>query len=316
VHPPMLGGSRQVGSERCGQQFRDCLSRRSGVLSNLVAERGRHLGLEARSLTLVWSSDARHAQVFPDAAAKRGDPPCYGRVAVHEARRTERGTACRHAVMPSITYGRPVARLGQLEVLVRVVVGNMKGGVGKSTSAVYLACGLARSGRTLLVDADPQGSVLAWSEEAGVTFPATVIAWPVRDLGRRLEQVAGDYEHLVVDTGPAQEQLLRQALAATDHLLVPAAPSLMDVRELGRVLQMVDDLGPAREVAVHILLTKVRAGTSSARDARQGLTDQCLPVLAAQVSLREMYAQSWGTTPAGVGEYDQVLDELTSELAR
>ena len=203
-----------------------------------------------------------------------------------------------------------------MEVLVRVVVGNMKGGVGKSTSAVYLACGLARSGRTLLVDADPQGSVLAWSEEAGVSFPATVIAWPVRDLGRRLEQVAGDYEHLVVDTGPAQEQLLRQALAATDHLLVPAAPSLMDVRELGRVLQMVDDLSPARKVAVHILLTKVRAGTSSARDARQGLTDQCLPVLAAQVSLREVYAQSWGTTPVGVGEYDQVLDELTSELVR
>lgn len=192
----------------------------------------------------------------------------------------------------------------------RLVVGNMKGGVGKSTSAVYLACGLARSGRTLLVDADPQGSVLAWSEEAGPSFPPTVIAWPVRDLARRLEQVAGDYEHLVVDTGPAQEQLLRQALAASDHVLVPAAPSLMDVRELGRVLQMVEDVAPLRALSVNVLLTKVRAGTSSARDARQGLVEQGLPLLETHVSLRESYAQAWGSTPHPLGEYDQVLDEL------
>jgi len=189
--------------------------------------------------------------------------------------------------------------------------GNLKGGVGKSTSAVFLACGMARSGRTLLVDADPQGSILGWSADAGVDFPAAVIAWPVRDLAKRVADVVGDYSHVVIDTGPSQEHLLRQALAVTDQLLVPVAPSLMDVREIGRALQMVDDLGPARPVAVHVLLTKVRTGTSSARDARQGLTDQGLPVLAAQVSLREAYAQVWGTTPASLGEYDAVLDELS-----
>src|SRR4051794_4007238 len=35
---------------------------------------------------------------------------------------------------------------------VRIAVANLKGGVGKSTSAVHLAAGLARRGRTLLVD--------------------------------------------------------------------------------------------------------------------------------------------------------------------
>jgi chromosome partitioning protein len=46
----------------------------------------------------------------------------------------------------------------------RVALINEKGGVGKSTTAVYLACGLAARGRTLLVDADPQQTVLAWSD--------------------------------------------------------------------------------------------------------------------------------------------------------
>ena len=43
----------------------------------------------------------------------------------------------------------------------RLAVINLKGGTGKTTSAVYLAAALARRGRTLLVDADPQGSALS-----------------------------------------------------------------------------------------------------------------------------------------------------------
>lgn len=192
-----------------------------------------------------------------------------------------------------------------------LTLGNRKGGVGKSTSAVYLACLLAREGRTLIVDADPQGSILSWSEEAGDGFPAAVVQWATRDLAKRVGEVSGDYAHIVIDTGRApgdDDPVLRQALIASDTLIVPFAPSLMDVRELGRVLGMVQELEPLHKMRTHLLMTRVRAGTNSSKQAREGLSD--LPLFTAQIGQREMYANVWGTVIEDFGEYRYVMDEL------
>jgi len=195
-----------------------------------------------------------------------------------------------------------------------VALGAAKGGVGKSTSAVYLAVGLARRGRTLIVDADPQASILSWAREA-TGFPAEVVPWSTRDLATRIRGVAGNYAHIVVDTGRApgrDDPILRQALLACDTVIVPTPPSLMDVREIGRVLALIDEVAAAlRPIRLRILLTKVRAGTAAAREARAGLAD--LPLFRAQIGLREAYARAWGTTPTRLEEYAYVLDELMEE---
>lgn len=85
----------------------------------------------------------------------------------------------------------------------RLAVVNLKGGTGKTTSATALAWALSTRGRTLLVDTDPQGSALAWSEEASFPFPT--IGLPVRDVHTRLIQVGADYEHIVIDTPSGDE---------------------------------------------------------------------------------------------------------------
>ena len=194
---------------------------------------------------------------------------------------------------------------------VRVTLGALKGGVAKTTSSVHLACGLARTGRTLLVDADPQAaSALDWSTVAGESFPVTVIPWSGPDLAQRVRQVADDYAHVVIDTGGENDVILSAALMATDELIVPVAPSLIELRRLPATFELASKVDVISPVTARVLLCKVRTGTKSATDARELLEDLGMPVMAAQIGLREQYSGAFGSAPSDLGEYEDVLREL------
>ena len=185
-----------------------------------------------------------------------------------------------------------------------MAVVNLKGGTGKTTTAVYLAAGFSRLGKTLLVDADPQGSALSWSEQAGLAFP--VVALPVRDLHRRLPQLADGYTHLVLDTPPGDPAIVRSALMASEVALLPIPPSLMDLDRLRPTLELLAEV----DLPVQVLLTRVRKGTKSAKAAREALLELGLGVLEAEIPLREGYATAFGLVPEDLGEYQAALEEL------
>jgi chromosome partitioning protein len=202
----------------------------------------------------------------------------------------------------------------------RVTIGNLKGGTSKTTGAVYLATELGREGRTLLVDGDPQGSALDWSvNTADWPDAVTVIPWATRDLARRVRDVAGDYDHVVIDTAPGHDVIMRQALLVTDHLVVPVAPSPIELRRLDATFDLAAEIDAISPVYARVLLCKVRAGTKSATESREMLADLGLPVYEAQTHLWEQYMLAWGTAPTDPGEYADVLAELRkidAEVAR
>lgn len=199
----------------------------------------------------------------------------------------------------------------------RLTIGNLKGGVGKTMTAMHLALGLSRTGRTLLVDADPQAaSALDWSTTAGdhgEEWPTTVIPWHGPDLARRVRDVAADYAHVVIDTGGENDTILSQALLVTDELLVPVAPSLIELRRLPATFELAAKVDVLSPVTARVLLVKVRTGTRAATEARTLLEGMGLPVMAAQVSLRERYSGAFGTVPEHLGEYGQVLAEVSED---
>jgi chromosome partitioning protein len=193
----------------------------------------------------------------------------------------------------------------------RLALISTKGGTAKTTSSVFLASILRRQGRTLAVDADPQGSLMAWS--SGGSLPFTVVSLPVKDIHRRLADLAADYEHVVVDTPPGDLGIIRSAVLAVPLVVVPVSTTGLDVDRLRPTWEILADLEPTHPLGlgVGVLLTKVRRGTRSRREAREVLTGLGYPVLETEIPLAESpYAVSFGTSPPDFGAYEDLLAEL------
>jgi chromosome partitioning protein len=190
----------------------------------------------------------------------------------------------------------------------RLAAVNMKGGVGKTTTCVYLSTLLHRQGRTLAVDTDPQGSLLSWSSG----LPFTVVSLPVQDVHRRLADLAAGYDHVVIDTPPGDTAIIRSAVLAVPLVIVPVSATGLDIDRMSPTWDLLSEIEPAHPLglAVGVLLTRVRRGTRARTEAREVLTDLQYPVLETEIPLSERFSVTFGATPTDFGAYEDLLTEL------
>lgn len=160
--------------------------------------------------------------------------------------------------------------------MLTIVIHNEKGGVGKTETARWFAELLARRGRVLLLDSDPQadltlrmsqvpGSAMLsmYKDEAVTLTPVSanldlVVSMPgleiVNDmlskrrfgqlgvLSKRLQQYAPEYAYCVIDTPTPFEYLTLNAYCAADWLIVPMRPNDDDLAGVSRTISTLDQL--------------------------------------------------------------------------
>src|SRR2546421_1798660 len=101
-----------------------------------------------------------------------------------------------------------------------IVVTNLKGGVGKTTTAVYLAAVAATRGHdpVVLIDADRQASSAEWLEERPIDGVEVVEAPSERMLIRAMGRHGGT---AIIDTPPGDERLVQSAIKEADAVIIP-----------------------------------------------------------------------------------------------
>jgi len=163
----------------------------------------------------------------------------------------------------------------------RLALANLKGGVGKTTTAVNLAAAFARSGlTTLLIDLDPQASasfslgvgreqtersvaeVLSGKSEVGEATAETAVPGlhllpgSLRLAGSELSLVRKQepekllkkalaslrrYDVVLMDSPPGLSILTLNALTAAHAFIVPVVPHRLDAEALGGFLELVEE---------------------------------------------------------------------------
>jgi chromosome partitioning protein len=129
-----------------------------------------------------------------------------------------------------------------------IVVAALKGGVGMTTTSVYLSALAAASRRpTTLVDADPQASAADWVEsveDEKLTDVEIVEAPTDRMLLKALGRVDDD-EVAIVDTPPGNERMLVKAIEVADVIVVPTRVGGVETQRVEAVLDLIPKKLPA-----------------------------------------------------------------------
>jgi chromosome partitioning protein len=206
-----------------------------------------------------------------------------------------------------------------------IVVGNEKGGSGKSTVAMNIAVALLKAGRRVAtIDLDARQKTLtnyienrrAWAEQIGcdleipehvclgerVNFPATEEqAAGSKALTHTVNELAETHDFIVIDTAGHDNYLTRLAHTMADTLVTPLNDSYVDFEALGTVeptnfavtgasfyAQMVDEARSQRELLEQVRQDWIvlRNRLNATRTRNKRMVGQSLAELARRLNFR------------------------------
>jgi chromosome partitioning protein len=162
-----------------------------------------------------------------------------------------------------------------------IAITALKGGVGKTTTAVHLAAFLQTLAPTLLIDGDKNRSALVWSKEDKLPFYVASQAGAPGLIKK--------FTHIVIDTPARPEpEELEDLAAGSDLLVLPTTPNHLDLDTTVKAVELLKTLN----AKYRVLLTKVDARTKNPQAARDFLAAAQLPIFKTEIPLLVAFQRS------------------------
>lgn len=179
-----------------------------------------------------------------------------------------------------------------------LVLATSKGGAGKSTLVRNLAAHWFNVGRNLaVIDADPQASIYSRHDINGPLGQMKVVAEPEENVQYVIEEMKGQHDIIIVDTGGFRNRTTIRALIHADLALVPLKPSAEDLTSAVQTYDLIKELNETRElindpIKYRMVMTMTQQGTIISRHIREDLVKAGYFLLNSEMYHRVAYPEA------------------------
>lgn len=143
-----------------------------------------------------------------------------------------------------------------------IAFANSKGGSGKTTSALLLACALAESKPTTVIDADPRHPISAWAKLPGKPDNVTVVTnASEKTILDEIEEAAARDPFVIIDLEGTASRLMSYAIGQADLVIIPMQEQQQDAVEALNVIQEIhlEMKSLRRPIPYSVLFTRTKA---------------------------------------------------------
>lgn len=191
-----------------------------------------------------------------------------------------------------------------------IVAANTKGGSGKSTSCLVLGTALARKGATVrVIDADPQGTLVSWSQGQSMYREIVVTPTPGEDLTDLIDRLAAEYQFVIIDVQGSANQELAAAMSRADLVVIPMRGKTADAEVATNAISLLRKQEKLfkRSIKHGILFMATSAGvkTREEKKIREDVEAANIPCFQTQLHERTAYSHMF--------RFKLAVDELPSD---